>query len=182
MFFWKRKTECDFGDLYDLEEFEGNWQDTYQYYRSVFTLEFIHHLQKRKLGLAKDLLAVNDQRQFLIVDGYGEDEITALRMASYWGYEDIVEKLLTIGANPNLKDEYENTAVMLASYRGHNTIVTSLLDAKADPNFKDVKGKTALMKAAREGHEEIVENLLNNNADPNVQDIFGYTALIKASR
>jgi len=178
--FWKKKTFYDFGDLYDIEEFEGNWWDTYQYYRSVFTLDLIKTIKNQEPLLAEGLLRINEERGFLMVDGYDDREDTALILASSAGYTAIVEMLLNARADPNLANVNGYTALIKASNEGHTDIVEMLLNAGAKLNLETRGGGTALMFASN-GHTAIVEMLLNAGANPNLTDEYGMTALDLAS-
>jgi ankyrin repeat protein len=68
--------------------------------------------------------------------------------------------LLDHGADPNLRDRYDQTALMLAAYRGCTDIVRLLLlDRRTDPNLRDGFGSTALMIASHYGHIVVVKLL-----------------------
>lgn len=70
---------------------------------------------------------------------------TALMKASAGGNVEIVAKLLSMGADPQLKTDTGITAIHLAS--PYATCAQSLIDAGADPNVKDSNGETPLMRA-----------------------------------
>jgi len=161
--FWEQKTYYDFGDLYTIEEFEGNWWDTYQHYRAVFTLDLIEALEEQEPLLAKKLLRINEKKQFLMVDGHGEDGYTALMMASFMGYTDIVKTLLSIGADTNIISEGGLTALMEASYMDNTDIVDILLKAGADPNLTNEYGATALEgSGASENSAKIIRSYIES--------------------
>jgi len=185
--FWEQKTKYDFRDLYDIEELEENWWDTYQLYRKRFTEDLLiatRSIKVDKIRRAKRLLKINKEKEFLIVDETDEDGRTALILASVMHHTDIVKMLLEAGANPNLTDGYGKTALMWAAYwgRSRTSIVKMLLEAGAKPNLTDKDGKTALMLASEKGHTDIVKMLLNAEANPNLVDVDGKTALMEASR
>jgi len=73
------------------------------------------------------------------------------------GHTEIVDVLLSGGANPDV-DNGSNSALMLAARYGHAAIVQRLLAAGADPALK-VSGGTALEWAELEGHREIGQML-----------------------
>ena len=81
---------------------------------------------------------------------------TALIMASRYGYTDIVEFLVSVGADLNATMEYSWTALMWASSEGYTEIVEHLVNAGAELNVVNNEGDTALMWASNEGHIEIV--------------------------
>ncbi len=81
---------------------------------------------------------------------------TALTIASYFGYVEIVKVLLKNGAKPNITDRIGCTALMCASRNGYTEIVKLLLENGADPNIKDNIGLNALDRAMKEKHSECV--------------------------
>jgi len=179
--FWKQKTFYDFKDLYDIEEFEGNWWNVYQYYRAVFTLDLIEEIKERNPKEAGRLLRINEKRQFLMVNGHDEKGDTALITAARKDYEYTVSMLLEAGADSEVTDEGGNTALIVASRWGHPNIVKMLLDNGADSDLKNNARNTALIEASRWGHPNIVKMLLDNGADPDIADAEENTALIEAS-
>ncbi|MDA0811699.1 MAG: ankyrin repeat domain-containing protein [Verrucomicrobia bacterium] len=102
-------------------------------------------------------------------------------MASHEGNADIVNALLSSGANVNEKSK-GMTALRIASLEGHKEIVKTLLDAGAEANAKDKEGMAALYVASQEGHKEIVKMLLDAEADVNAKDKEGRTALYETSQ
>ena len=86
--------------------------------------------------------------------------------ASNYGYLQIVELLLTHGADPS--NTY-NDALRWASRKGHLAVVERLLqDRRVDP--RDVNNY-AIRKASEYGHLAVVERLLQDRrVDPSVND------------
>src|SRR5690606_10702465 len=64
--------------------------------------------------------------------------------ATYDGYEDLTEYLLTLNPDVNEKDGSGNTALMGVCFKGHEGIAKKLLEAGADPNIQNAMGGTAL--------------------------------------
>ena len=62
-------------------------------------------------------------RQGYPVDMQGKFGATALMRSSFRGHKDLVELLLLVGANPDIKDAGGATAVHIASREGHAKIV-----------------------------------------------------------
>jgi ankyrin repeat protein len=54
---------------------------------------------------------------------------TPLMIASMYGREEVVESLLKLGANPNLKDNYERTALSFAEENNYTSIEKLLNEA-----------------------------------------------------
>ncbi len=84
---------------------------------------------------------------------------TALIMASYYGYIEIVRALILAGADVNAKATANTTALIFTSLRGHTDVVETLISAGADVNAQSSIGWIALISASSNGHTEIV-NLL----------------------
>ncbi len=106
------------------------------------------------------------------------------------GNIDLVKKMLSYGADVNVKTNYESTALHWASIYGHTEIVKLLLEHGADVNVKDKYGNTPLYYVSRNGHTEIVKLLLEHGADANAKDndgdtplrcasVYGYTEIVK---
>ena len=109
-----------------------------------------------------------------------EDGTTALMWASMNSHQDVVELLLTSGANPEARDEDQMTALMLAGMEGHREVIWKLINAKAEVNAQDSDGRTALHHSAMYGHAAVVGLLLSADADIEVKDTAGYTPLMTA--
>ena len=70
-------------------------------------------------------------------------------VAAFYGRKEIVELLLSKGADVNAKDSKGETALMVAAFYGRKETVELLLSKGADVNAKDNEGKTALISSAR---------------------------------
>jgi ankyrin repeat protein len=90
------------------------------------------------------------------------------------GQKDIVEILISKGADVNVKDENGWTPLNIAAVKGRNQIVKLLIEKEADLN-----SSTPLIAAATDGHMEVIELLIANGADVNAKanDQLGGTAL-----
>ena len=143
----------------------------------------------------------NKAVQFLLEMGVNIDSVdsngrTALMLASKAGHEEIVETLLSAGANSSCQD-HEQTAVGTDTVSLPQTDIDQeskiLMAAKKDqtavgnhynanPNKEDSNGLTALCHASQGGHSKVVQILLKEGADPNIQKKVGVTALMIASQ
>lgn len=74
-------------------------------------------------------VAVNMQRT--------EDGWTALMMASFFGYTEIVKALVSQGANLEVANAQGSTALMLATLRNHEEIVKILVQSGANVNAQN---------------------------------------------
>jgi ankyrin repeat protein len=103
---------------------------------------------------------------------------TALMMAAFEGYTDVVELLLDGGAEVDRSDDTGRTAMMYAASGPFPQTVELLVQSGADVNHADtVEAWTALMLAAAEGHQSVVEVLLRHGADIDMTDNDGDAAI-----
>lgn len=110
------------------------------------------------------------------------DGRTALMMAAFEGYTEVVKLLLQSGAEVDLLDGAGRSAVLFASSGPFPETVAVLIEGGADINRADkAEGWTSLMLAAAEGHQPVVEVLLRNGAEIEIKDNDGDTAIQHAS-
>jgi serine/threonine-protein phosphatase 6 regulatory ankyrin repeat subunit B len=129
---------------------------------------------------------------------------TALIAAAAKGSAEMVNFLLSVGADPNIISDHgsaltiarlENRPEIVnilapvtrdnlfdAAFLGDVSATKSLLSAKADPNAKLDDGRTPLMVASFQGQVQVVRALLAAKADVNAVAEPGLTPLILASR
>ena len=118
------------------------------------------------LNIGADIHADNDQ---------------ALRLASEYGYLDIVKYLISAGANIHADDDY---ALRWASSNDHLDIVKYLISAGANIHGWD---DGALRGASYHGHLDIVKYLISAGANIHAQDdvalrwasSYGHTEIVK---
>ena len=116
------------------------------------------------------------------VNAKREDGSTPLHGAAEGGHGEIVELLITAGA-----DLHATTVSMLggggwiplhsAARQGHRGIVELLIEMGTDVNTRDSAGKSTLHDAVLEGHKGIVELLINKGADLNAKSGYYGTPL-----
>lgn len=127
------------------------------------------------------------------VDGY-KGEGDPIRVASEYGYTDVVDYLIKHGANVNaggISTEGKNvgkkseSALRRAIPRGNFAIIKLLIDNGADLEqlyeFSDGTSTTALISAAGNGSTHILEYLVKKGADVNRQNLNGETSLMRAA-
>lgn len=89
---------------------------------------------------------------------------TPLFMAAMQRYNNLIDPMLKLGANPNLAcTEDQITPLMIAATTGNIELVQRLLDYGAICNQQDINGETALHYAAFQGHTEIVALLIKQS-------------------
>lgn len=111
--------------------------------------------------------------------------MTALAFAAYNGHRDVVQALLTRGAEVN-----DRSPLVLAASGGYTDVVQLLLGAGARvdafcgisaAHCRGMLGANALQAASGGGHPATVHALLDAGANPLISDMFGATAVIKAT-
>jgi len=110
----------------------------------------------------------------------GIKKSTPLHIAAMRNSGDILERLLSAGANTNARNDDGWTPLHLAAHKGHASVVDQLLKAGADIDAKDKKGYTPLFFAAGEGHVAIVKRLIDDGADQSTVDTDGMSPLLIA--
>jgi hypothetical protein len=102
---------------------------------------------------------------------------TPLILAAYNDQKEVVDFLLSHGADINAQDAAGNTALMGVCFKGYKDIAKKLLDAGADVNIRNANGAPALTFAATFGQLQIAEWLLRKGAQSNFPDARGKTSL-----
>lgn len=148
---------------------------------------------QNELGDTPILLAVNQYDGLRTVRHYldagvnpnmvNRNDSTVLHSAAYGGAREIVELMITRGADVNVKTKEGITPINLAASRGHTNVVCYLLDHKADPEDLCKQSGNALMAAARSGRSaETVELLLKRKVNVNATSPeFPYCTALQAA-
>lgn len=111
----------------------------------------------------------------------GQSGTTALEHAVKNANLEMVELLLSSGANVNAKNEDGATVLMMLDDDATSDLVWELINAGADVNLKDESGNTALMQTASENNSEALKALLDAGAEVNTRNEDGRTALMLAA-
>ncbi|XP_023316075.1 ankyrin-1-like [Trichogramma pretiosum] len=139
--------------------------------------------------LAKMLFKIcDDKHQPLLVnarDGFGDTPLhVALKNSSY-GKKNVVELLLSHGADPNLTDRNGNTLLhIICAGRSNRYFVVEILfqvcrkiNRTVQINARDKDGNTPLHLALEYPCEKVLDLLLQNGADPNSRNTKGFSPL-----
>ena len=124
------------------------------------------------------MLAAGADKDKAMDDGY-----TPLYIASYLGYNEVVEMLLKAGAvQDNLFVQlHQKAPLIIAIQEGKVEVVEELLAAGADKDKAMNDGRTPIFLASQEGKVEVVEVLLAAGADKDKARAYRETPLYIAS-
>ena len=117
--------------------------------------------------------------RFLVAEGANvnfqlEGYKTPLAYASYIGDIDLVNLLLSLGADCNFEEDVYNCLfypIVMACYMNYYDIVEVLLKHGADPNVGHAFEYTPLTCAVRNKNHRLVKLLLDNGADGHIVEI-----------
>ena len=109
-----------------------------------------------------------------------KDNNPALVVAAKKGHMEVVDELLSVEADPNVKDSAGSTALIYSAIYGHEKLVKRLISAQADLNIQNEYNDTALAEAAFNDHLSVVKLLVEAKADLNTPCNEGKTALMWA--
>jgi ankyrin repeat protein len=116
-----------------------------------------------------------DQKSVPRTENGGETPLT-LALTSYQ-HKEMLELLLTHGADPNVMLSNGDTPLNRAVSRDLPDDLELLLANGADPNTRGFNWQTAVHIAVWSKYTRILELLLDYGADPNVKDVGGHTPL-----
>jgi len=132
-----------------------------------------HLAELARTGRTDELLATLGTASADVVD-VRDDSL--LLLAAYHGHARTVGALLSLGADPTLRNARGLSPLDGAALKGATDVIVVLLDAGADVNDTGPDGKTPLMWAAAFGRVAAVELLLKRGADAARLDRAGSTA------
>lgn len=141
------------------------------------TLPFHMLVGEGDLRGAQDRLAKGDR-----IDSTDNDGKTALHWAARsWQknptQRQMIEFLVSKGADPNAKDKIGYTPLHAAADGGNVLVAEALIKAGARIDELTIYGRTPLHQAALRGHIEIVNLLLKSGANPGVRNRDGETPI-----
>ena len=117
---------------------------------------------------------------------YGSLVKPPLHYAAQYGHKEIVQLLISKGANVKAKTDDGRTPLHSAAAKEHKDIAELLIEKGADVNAKSNEGKTPLHWATGTGWQggyEITELLISKGADVNAKDYkHNWTPLHNAAR
>jgi cytohesin len=107
------------------------------------------------------------------INAKDNEDFTPMHYAAQHGHQDVVELLISKGADVNPTNECRKP-LHLAVIGGHTDIVKLLTEKGADVNAEDCYSDVPLVYART---REIGEILLDNGANPNARDMSSFTTL-----
>ncbi|KAH7643738.1 uncharacterized protein LOC124494328 [Dermatophagoides farinae] len=115
------------------------------------------------------------------INAVNESWQTSLMMACINNNLENVDKLISAGADVNMKDKQGRTVAHWASFKGYHQILDRVLKAGVKADERDQDGKTALHLSAEYGFEKTLKTLIEHNCDIFITDTKGRTALMIAA-
>lgn len=114
-----------------------------------------------------------------LVNAFAPDGFQPLGLAAFFGHLEVVQFLLSQGAEPNSpsRNDLHVIALHSAAAGRHLAVTQALLAHGAEPNTAQAGGFTPLHAAAQNGQLEMVRLLLRHRADPDARSGDGETPL-----
>ena len=139
--------------------------------------EYIHNpYNEQKQQNLLQVLRNNDYREVIANAINNSYLLIAFVRAGQRNDFNILQALLNLGMNVDVKNEYGRTALTLACMNGFEHLARLLLSYHANPNVQNNDSWTALMWASSYGFKDIVQLLLDHDADVTLRDNDGRTA------
>jgi ankyrin repeat protein len=142
----------------------------------------LHEKAEYKVRGIRNFVGVGRDTMPMLEPAMDEDALarlgrTALMEAALLGHHEILDLLLSAGADVNPRDEIGQTALILAADKDPS-MVRELLEKGADVNVQtSISGETPLIAAAYAGRLETVEMLIKAGANVNIRAKNGKSAL-----
>ncbi|MGH9880041.1 MAG: ankyrin repeat domain-containing protein [Pyrinomonadaceae bacterium] len=106
---------------------------------------------------------------------------TALEHAVRNANREMVQLLISAGADVNAKSNVSETVLMMLDSDATSDLAWDLINAGAKVNAKDLGGNTPLIEAAEVNNPDLLKTLLEAGAEVNARNKRGQTALMKAA-
>lgn len=141
------------------------------------------HLAAKSGNLTATQIIVENYRQIAtiskllkFINTTDDGHWTALVWAAENGHGEIVNYLISLGADPNICDSENNTVLHWACLAGKLEAIYPLM-SNTDLNIQNIHGDTALHISARQSKTKICMLLMAHGASLNIRNIAGDTPL-----
>ncbi len=120
-------------------------------------------------------------KYFLEDNGFNEDNLngwdknrfyTPLLLAVEDSDVEIIEELVKLGADINIKDDNGKTALMDAAHEGEIDVVETLLECDVDVSLTDRSGFSALHASVLSKNKDVVSAILNKCDDDAINKVW----------
>jgi len=134
--------------------------------------------QKNDIDAIKQLITVS-----LNIDASDEyTDTNALSYAVENNNREMIQLLLSAGANPNAANRRGETPLMHLTSEANVELIRDLIAAGADANALDDSGESPLMRAVTHCNFSVAKELIDAGADVNAKDASGNTLLMNAAQ
>ncbi|RDW78859.1 ankyrin repeat domain-containing protein [Aspergillus mulundensis] len=138
----------------------------------------LHAIRERQEKVARMLLE-HPTLDSTSINSTDDQKRTPLSYAAQYGLVELINILLSKGADPQLADQDGRVPHSYAAERGHAQAIRNLVQTGRVPiDAADSQGQAPIFWAIRGGNVDMVETLVEIGADPNQQDKAGSTPLI----
>ena len=134
-------------------------------------------IRSKHENIAKLLLEAGAKTDIL----ENEFQRSPLLLASMYGLESTVQKLLSLGADLTKVDKQGENALLLALSNKHFKTASLLIKSGISTNTQDLKKRTPIMEASAQGSLELTRLLIKKGVDVNARDFVGKTSLMIAA-
>jgi len=162
-----------------LNRFRINFYDFFvvlSFKINAMTEKLFYAIRSEDLNSVKEIL----KKDASLINAKDQRGSTPLLLATYYGFEDITDFILSLNPELNEKDGSGNTALMGVCFKGYESIAEKLIRAGANVNETNSMGGTALHFAAMFNKANLVKLLLENGADKTIKDNRGMTVVAQA--
>lgn len=162
----------------NLALFENNMNIESHTFRLKDGNTLLHQAVKAgDIKLVKGLL-----KKGVLVNTVNNKQVTPLMIAAASGNDEIMQLLLINGADPDMRDIYQNTALHYAISSQKLICSLSLIFLMRDINIRNRKGNTPFNIAAAHGMKPVLSTILNLDPRSNLTNKSGQNALHLAAQ
>lgn len=161
----------------NLDDFETTFHETQPPSFATFPplIPFFEAIESDDPSRALKILELASFSPQLLNERSGEEGLTPLYIATKKGYLQVVEKLVSLGADVNIsRGIQDDLPIFAAVQRGDEKMTQFLVDCGSNLNKLDKNSNSVLMLATFLGNVSIVKSLLKGGADPQLKPNVGF--------